>query len=816
MKAYFEYIDIYRRQYKFWSAKIEPSQEDAPDLSITIKHGQIGSEGEKRRARGDMKFFEKLIQEECRDNHYSQVYFHPTERYPAHKGELSEAYQNGIFSPATKVTDLVKEIKTNGWTQERFDQVMALYLDTNVLANEEYEQLKILIWDNEGEALEHIIESKRYAFTYFCCYAGSPFRKWYINNYLNDNESIKGFLESEYYPYELAIRDCYLFSSDSKRQYYLESGKDGETPPEYRILFFRYPHHLTVKSLPIEFQAFSEAKGLNLSGYSFENFPSVLFQLEKLEELQLCYSALSSIPEDISKCKSLKTLDLRNSKIETLPGSISAIESLEKVLLDQTPIEKIPVNQFLKDMREKKMPNDHRKIFFSLLFNPLSPETSNECRDILFEALKSKFALIRNNAILSMEPLFGNANTPKPGDSVLIAGSFANKTEKKKDLKEKGYIVKSKVDSSLDYILVGEKPGRIGIAGFKGKLINGLRFFESINNSFLQEASEMGEHMRQQIQTLLDSSDETNHILAFNILKNEGVIKEFFTEIFLVTFSSNNDEVRKVGRTLIKEHASPALKKNMGNKRINFIPYRNEKDLQKMVDICGGTELDIAKLIMGSISLKRQRLYYRPTPAYALKYILKYGNKEQIELLLNQVQEDDFDNIEFPLPEPRYTQRLLETLQAMPEIKEISFWGSFSDFENALPYLQHIEKFEIRAFDSDTKVVTIPETIRYMQKLKRLIFSNVFNRSDMIISDNIKQLKQLEILVALNYNEIELSECILEMDNLKICLIENMEKLKNTSNALKQSNKLKTEEEYQEIIKTKNISSRDFFMGMIF
>lgn len=73
--------------------------------------------------------------------------------------------------------------------------------------------------------------------------------------------------------------------------------------------------------------------------------PAQLFELKKLEVLDLGDVQISKIPSDIGKLVNLKILDLRGATIKSLPEEIDRLKKLEILDIGCTPLESLP-NEF--------------------------------------------------------------------------------------------------------------------------------------------------------------------------------------------------------------------------------------------------------------------------------------------------------------------------------------------------------------------------------------------------------------------------------------------------------------------------------------
>ncbi|MBD3350722.1 MAG: hypothetical protein GF364_04460, partial [Candidatus Lokiarchaeota archaeon] len=95
-----------------------------------------------------------------------------------------------------------------------------------------------------------------------------------------------------------------------------------------------------LKTLPSWLAQFTNLKCLRLASNNFEEFPTILCQLNNLEELELqghldrygyLSNKLTTLPECIGKMTNLRVLNLMNNQINQLPDSIGGLKKLEVI-----------------------------------------------------------------------------------------------------------------------------------------------------------------------------------------------------------------------------------------------------------------------------------------------------------------------------------------------------------------------------------------------------------------------------------------------------------------------------------------------------
>lgn len=83
------------------------------------------------------------------------------------------------------------------------------------------------------------------------------------------------------------------------------------------------------------------SRSLNLKNALLESVPSLVYELENLEELNLYGNSLKEISPDIRNLKNLKSLRLCNNQLTSLPVEIAELDKLEELDLVNNPIKKL-------------------------------------------------------------------------------------------------------------------------------------------------------------------------------------------------------------------------------------------------------------------------------------------------------------------------------------------------------------------------------------------------------------------------------------------------------------------------------------------
>ncbi len=109
---------------------------------------------------------------------------------------------------------------------------------------------------------------------------------------------------------------------------------------------------------------------LNLKRANLESIPSLVFELEHLQELDLSGNSLTEIPPDIRNLKRLKSLHLNNNWLTSLPIDIGKLGKLEKLYLQNNRLKVLPAEiAELDKLDELYLSNNPVRKLIPLLFH---------------------------------------------------------------------------------------------------------------------------------------------------------------------------------------------------------------------------------------------------------------------------------------------------------------------------------------------------------------------------------------------------------------------------------------------------------------
>ena len=101
-------------------------------------------------------------------------------------------------------------------------------------------------------------------------------------------------------------------------------------------------HCFHLFSLPLTLKNCKFIESISISNCNFIEIPSILFELEYLNSLDISSNDISIIPTTISNCKQLEYFKFDNTKIKFLPFFIESCESLQEIHANNSYLEYLP------------------------------------------------------------------------------------------------------------------------------------------------------------------------------------------------------------------------------------------------------------------------------------------------------------------------------------------------------------------------------------------------------------------------------------------------------------------------------------------
>lgn len=97
-----------------------------------------------------------------------------------------------------------------------------------------------------------------------------------------------------------------------------------------------------ISYLPLTLKNCKLLENISISNCNFKEFPSILFELENLKNIDISSNDISILPEKISILKKLDYLKIDNTKIKEIPDSIELCVSLREIHAKNSYLETIP------------------------------------------------------------------------------------------------------------------------------------------------------------------------------------------------------------------------------------------------------------------------------------------------------------------------------------------------------------------------------------------------------------------------------------------------------------------------------------------
>ena len=98
-----------------------------------------------------------------------------------------------------------------------------------------------------------------------------------------------------------------------------------------------------LNALPLDLGAYKNLKRLYVDANQLKEIPQSTFSnLKSLEELDLSYNQLTSLPDNIAKATQLELLDLSNNAFEALPKGVLALKNLKTLNIRNNKIKVLP------------------------------------------------------------------------------------------------------------------------------------------------------------------------------------------------------------------------------------------------------------------------------------------------------------------------------------------------------------------------------------------------------------------------------------------------------------------------------------------
>ncbi|WP_289046268.1 WGR domain-containing protein [uncultured Olleya sp.] len=541
------------------------------------------------------------------------------------------------------------------------------------------------------------------------------------------------------------------------------------------------------QEIPKEIASFSDLITLTIKhAKALTNIHREIGSLSKLRTLEIRDTTLTHLPVEIAELKKLYELTIsENPNIKYLPEDIFAMPNLDRVIFHKNGFPSTEATKLFKEGQERKIDKKIMKVFLAILQdNDAYVQKNGTFKDFLL-ALNSSVSMLRNKALLLLnkQDLTVDLNAKS---EILVLGKFDKSiTAVKNEVKDLGYTAAKKWSEKTTHILIGEKPG--------DKLIPLLDETVSwitekqIRPEETKESSPtiaLNEMMRQQIKTLLESTDDTNLTMAIEMIQATQSTNVFAMHLFLNYQYSSNKDNKKIILSLIKDLEDETLI-NLFTKKYGFKTASEKKVkeyIQKIPKIAGFNDVDFANIIF-ILSGK------------GVDYLLENGTSEQKNNILNSLVTEgvldfgydcdirtlpkeigelealtklDLSNLklkEFPVFLTKLVtleniclvktrlRKLPKEMESFKNLNKIDLNScSFKKFPKELYQLKNLEYLSLGVghYDSSQAITEIPKGISDLKKLRIL---DLERNPITLLPNDIGELDALEFL-DLSLNEI--------------------------------------------------------------
>ena len=321
-----------------------------------------------------------------------------------------------------------------------------------------------------------------------------------------------------------------------------------------------------------------------------KTLPKVVTEMSNLWEFSVTQSELKNLPDNWVNIKSLRNLLLSSNKIESIPESFLNLK-IDRLNLHGNPIKEFPmeiINIPKFDITPKGL-TYHQKIQFKkICYKTRNTDIPHESRVKGLKVWMGKLKIDRlsfkelvhisnlkiDNAVtdyLTKSSPWAYKNRPiKKGDVVLVVDKMNMKRNQiRQVLKDAGvkYLpnLKSiKKDQKVTHVLFNTsiptacEDWEEGTCTFMSES-QFMDWYHEVEQPYLVQDDEQTKAYREQIRVLINSSEDTNHELALEIIEGGGVPKTMVTDLFALAKLSPSAKVRRKAIKNLKKIASTDL-----------------------------------------------------------------------------------------------------------------------------------------------------------------------------------------------------------------------------------------------------------------
>lgn len=362
------------------------------------------------------------------------------------------------------------------------------------------------------------------------------------------------------------------------------------------------------EQIPTGLSSLPKLNWLSIHNCPITQLPSDFGGLRGLINLWICNTLLQEIPEEIGACKMLRQVHLCNNKLKRLPDTMAELKNIYELDISENPLEEFPQailqmpslqkikcrrvaifhdnfrkfhisSAFLTALHKSKPPAQVRYSLYLLLSGDVE-----QCKDIplehLFYALKFPYILVQATAAKLLEP-HADANYAKrplqADDSLVVLGRTPYKRPVlREQMKNYNITIAEQIGNKTTHLVVGSfiTDSQIEIVCNSDKcwiLPKHIELFLEKSEAYFlrpQQAQNNNAEQLAHLSDLLWSNDENNVSVALQLMQGNGVPPQLITELFLI--NKNNSfslPIRQQAKQLLQLNASAVLRQKLTSRR---------------------------------------------------------------------------------------------------------------------------------------------------------------------------------------------------------------------------------------------------------
>jgi Leucine-rich repeat (LRR) protein len=516
-----------------------------------------------------------------------------------------------------------------------------------------------------------------------------------------------------------------------------------------------------LKELPSQLTDLQHLTLLHITGSNLNSIPAVVFDLPNLKDLSFENSPIESLDANVIKAKSLQNLDLSGTKIKTLPDEFAWL-NLSRLSLSNTPFFKtIGIKQrnlvaLLKQFKSQDLSLDERKLYFLAFLGSFSKIEKIASEADMLGFLNNSNREVRFQTLQFLHQKYPSPFLNEPPEcprKICFVGKkniseIADLSEK---LKNYNYLITNKLDKSVDWAILGELPKK----GLETLLKNQIKwttishfkdYYQTIEDYYLTKQDPETTEIARNLLSLLHSNEETNQLLALEMVLGGGINDLFLNEILLFYLWNPNTKTRNLAEQILQKFLPSQSFMSLKNNVRKW--YNDPSDEMIMTYL---QNIQTAGFAIETLSLH----FYRKTgkiKAFCLSMPKSFvGVCQDIKAynvlgLANLKLKNLLTEIE-NFPEIKFLYLQKNALQSLPvEIKTLSrlvvlnlAQNHFTGLPEVIFQLEKLEELDL----SSNKIVQVPAAIG---KLTRLKYLNLSDNKIKSFPDEISLLQGLKSL----------------------------------------------------------------------